>query len=303
MRRLVVIFASIALGASAPALADITLRYRVVIPQTAPPEARQNAPTMTIDADDAGHARIEMSAPAGAAHPPGAPPAAAGDRAPSVALITREGVGYLALRGPQAGQELVAPQDDALALMTPLAAGMASGSAQTGVQEMMRQRIEVLPVREETVAGLRGQVYSVVVISGETRSPPVEIVVSNDPRLAPAGRELVRLVESLGPTFVTVMGGEPPVYGAIRTLLGHGTPVRIGDFLVLDSFDTNDIPDSRFALPGPILTREQLGQIMGAMAGGRAPGAEGPPPQVPPAPRASPPPPLPPPAGTPPPPQ
>ena len=137
-----------------------------------------------------------------------------------------------------------------------------------------------------------------VVISGETRSPPIEIVVSNDPRLAPAGRELVRLVDSLRPTLAAVMGGEPPVYGAIRTLLGHGTPLRIANVFVLDSFDTNDIPDSRFALPGPVLTREQLGQIMGGMMGGsRPPGAGGPPPGAPQAP------PPPPPAGTPPPPQ
>lgn len=297
MRRLFVIFTLIALGASAPALADITLRYRAVVPQNATPEMRANVPTMTVDADDAGHARIEMAAPAGAAGPPGGPGAAPGNRAPSVALITREGVGYLALRGPQAGQELVARQEDALALLTPLATGMASGSARTGVQEMMRQRVEVVPVREETVAGLRGQVYTVVVISGETRSPAVEIVVSNDPRLAPAGRELVRLVDSLRGTFTAVMGGEPPVYGAIRTLLGHGTPLRIADVFVLDSFSTDDIPDSRFALPGPVLTREQLGQIMGAMMGGsRPPGGES-------SPAPGSPPPPPPPAGTPPPPQ
>ena len=71
---------------------------------------------MTLDADDAGQARIEMAAPAGR---PGGPP---GGRAPSVALITREGVGYFALDGPQPGQEIVARQDDALALITPLAA-------------------------------------------------------------------------------------------------------------------------------------------------------------------------------------
>jgi hypothetical protein len=289
MRRLFVILALIALGASAPALADITLRYRAVVPQAATAPTGANAPIMTIDADEAGQARIEMSPPAGA---PGAPAAAAGGRAPSVALITREGVGYLALRGPQAGQELVARQEDALALLTPLATGMAGGSARTGVQEMMRQRVEVLPVREETVAGLRGQVYSLVVITGETRSPPIEIVVSNDPRLAPVGRELVRLVDSLRGTLVAVMGAEPPIYGAIRTLLGHGAPLRIANAFVLDSFSTDDIPDSRFALPGPVLTREQLGQIMSGMMGGRPPGAEGPPaPGSPPPPPAATPPP------------
>ncbi|MEA3012017.1 MAG: hypothetical protein QOD42_562 [Sphingomonadales bacterium] len=293
MRRLFVIFALTILGASAPALADITLRYRAVVPQTAPAQVRESPPTMTVDADDAGQARIEMSAPPGAAGPPGAP---AGDRAPSIALITREGVGYFALRGPQAGQELVARQEDALALLAPLATGMASGSARTGVQEMMRQRVEVEPIREEVVAGLRGQVYRIVVITGETRSPAVEIVVSNDPRLAPAARELVRLVESLRGTLVAAMGGEPPVYGAVRTLLGHGIPLRIGAVFVLDSFSTADIPDSRFALPGPVLTREQLGQIMGAMMGGRPPAGGSPPAQ-------GAPPPPPPPSGTPPPPQ
>lgn len=280
MRRLFAVFALIALGAPAPALADITLRYRAAYLQDASPEAaRAGGPTMTIDADDAGHARIEMAAPPGAGGLPGG-------RAPSVALITREGVGYISSVGPQPGQELVARQEDALALITPLLTGMASGSAQSGVQEMMRQRVEVLPVREETVAGLRGQVYSLVVISGETRSPAIEIVVSSDPRLAPAGRELVRLIDSMRPTFVAVMGGEPPVYGAIRTVLGHGTPLRISRFFVLDSFDTNDIPDSRFALPGPVLTREQLGQMLGAIVGARRPGDAGAPPAPAPAPPA-----------------
>lgn len=292
MRCLFAVLALIALGAPAPALADITLRYRAVYLQDAPPEeARANGPSVTIEADDAGHARIEMIAP----------PSAAGGLpvTPGFALITREGVGYISSFSSPPGHELVARQEDALALLTPLAAGLASGSARSGVQEMMRQRVEVLPVREETVAGLRGQVYSVVVISGETRSPPIEIVVSNDPRLAPAGRELVRLVDSLRPTFTAVMGGEPPVYGAILTVLGHGTPLRIANAMVVDSFDTNDIPDSRFALPSPAVTREQLGQIMDRMMGGRPPGAGGrPPPGAPP--HAPPPPP---PAGTPPPPQ
>ena len=50
MRHLFAVFALIALGASAPALADITLRYRAVVPQTAPPEARANAPARGSDA-------------------------------------------------------------------------------------------------------------------------------------------------------------------------------------------------------------------------------------------------------------
>jgi hypothetical protein len=270
MRLWLAISALIGLGASVPAWADVTLRYKPVLPATASAQARANAPTMTLAADDAGQARIEMVAPANA------PGAAAGPRPPSVALITREGVGYFALNGPQAGQELVARQEDAFALIIPIASGLAGGSAREGVQEMMRQRVEIVPVGAESVAGVRGQLYRVVMVSGETRSPPIEIVLSNDPRLAPAGRELMRLTDSLRPLVVAVMGGEPQVYAALRSLLGQGTPLRITNAFVLDSFSTEDVPDSRFALPGPVMTRAQLGEMMGAMMGGR-PGAAGPP--------------------------
>jgi hypothetical protein len=283
MRRLFAIFALIGLGAAAPAWADVTLRYKPVLPATATAEARAALPTLTLDADDSGQARIEMAAPGG-------PPAdQAGARAPSVALITREGVGYFALNGPTPGQEIVARQEDALALIAPLARGLASGSAREGLQEMMRQRVEIVPVGAETVAGVRGNLYRIVMISGETRSPPLEIVLSSDPRLAPAGRELVRLVDSLRPTLAAVIGGEPQVYVAVRALLGLGTPLRIANQFALDSFSTDDVPDSRFALPGPALSREQLGLMLGAMMGARRPGAPGEPVVVVPVPRPAPP--------------
>jgi hypothetical protein len=269
MRQVLAIFALVGLGAAAPAWADVTLRYKPVLPATATAAARAALPTLTVNADDGGQARIEMAAPGG-------PPAGqAGARAPSVALITREGVGYFALNGPTPGQEIVGRQEDALALIAPIARGLASGSGREGVQEMMRQRIEIVPVGAETVAGVRGNLYRLVMISGETRSPPIEIVLSGDPRLAPAGRELVRLVDSLRPTLVAVAGGEPQIYAAIRALLGLGMPLRIANRLALDSFTIDDVPDSRFALPGPALSREQLGLMLGAMMGTRRPGAAG----------------------------
>jgi hypothetical protein len=277
MRMLLAIVALIGLGASAPASADVTVRYRA-IPATPPAQPRENAPGLTITADDSGQARIEVSGPGGG--PPGARP-------PSVALITRQGVVYVALNGPQPGQQIVARLEDALALLTPMASGLAAGSARGGVQQMMGQRLEIVPAGAETVAGVRGDLYRVVLVSGETRSPPVEIVLSRDARLAPAGRELVRLLDSLRPTLAAVMGGEPPPFASIRTLLGRGTPLRIGNQLVLASFSNDDVADSRFDLPGPVMTREQLQQMMGAMMGGRPPagaGSQAPPPAPVPAP-------------------
>ena len=270
MRRLLVILALIGLGTAAPAWADVTLRYRAGPPQTSSPQPGSTPrPTLTIAADDEGQALIEMAAPSnGSGTAEGASP-------PSVALITREGVGYLALNGPQAGMQIVARQDDAIALITPMAVGLGAGSAREGVQEVMRQRVEIVAAGTETVAGLPGQLYRIVLITGETRGSPIEIVVSDDPRLAPAGRELLRLTEAFRPLVVAVTGGEPQIYAAIVTMLGRGAPLRISNFFVVDSFDTDDVPDSRFALPGPVMTREQLGQVVGAMMGAGPPGAQG----------------------------
>jgi hypothetical protein len=276
MRKLLAIFAMIGLGAAAPATADVTVRYRAVVPPTAPAQARENPPGLTITTGDDGQGRIEMLAPGG---PPGAP----GARPPSAALITRAGVTYIALNGPQPGQQIVARLEDALALLTPMASGLAAGSAAGGVQEMMAQRAEIVAGGAETVAGVRGNLHRLVLVNGETRSPPVEIVLSSDARLAPAGRELVRLLDSLRPAVVAVMGGEPPPFASMRALLATGTPLRIGNQLVLDSFSTEDVPDSRFDLPGSVMTREQLQQIMAMMMGGRRPGGDSPPASAPPA--------------------
>jgi hypothetical protein len=137
---------------------------------------------------------------------------------------------------------------------------------------------------------VRGDLYRVVIVSGETRSPPVEIVLSGDARLAPAGRELVRLLDSLRPTLIAVMGGEPPPFASIRTLLGRGTPLRIGNQIVLDSFSNENVADGRFDLPGPVMTREQLGQMMAMMMPARPPaGQADPEPAPPPAPGTTPP--------------
>ena len=56
----------LAAGLATPALADITVRYRAQLPEGAPANVRQNPPTLTISADGAGQARMEMFAPGGA---------------------------------------------------------------------------------------------------------------------------------------------------------------------------------------------------------------------------------------------
>lgn len=281
MRRPLLLAALFGSLLASPALADVTVRYRAVVPDSAPANARQAPPTMTIAADGSGQARWEMAAP-------GTP--AEGARQPSIALIAREGVGYFALNGPQPGLQIVGRIDDAFALGAQFAAPVLRGPARTTVAQVMSQRVEITPVGPETVSGIQGNLYRLVLVTGETRAPPVEVVVATDPRLAPIGREFVRMIESVRPTVVAAVGGEPQVLAALRGMAGLGAPLRIGDQMRIDSVSTDDVPDSQFALPGPVMSREQLQMMMGAMMGmmGREHGS-GPPAPGHPAPPATPP--------------
>jgi len=258
MRRSLLLAAMMGTFLATPAFADVTVRYRAILPESAPAATRANPPAMIISADGAGQARMEMLAP-------GTP--AAGARQPGVALITRAGVTYIAANGPQAGMQIITRMDDALALASQFARPLLQGSAREGVQQVMQQRVEIIPVGPETVAGVQGNLYRVVMVMGETRTPPVEIVVATDPRLAPVGQEFTRLFESMRPTLISLLGGEPQAYMALRGLAGLGAPLRIGNHIRVESVSTDDVPDSQFALPGPVLNREQLQQMMGMMMG------------------------------------
>lgn len=258
MRRPLLLAALIGTFLATPALADVTVRYRATLPAGAPGGTQANPPSLTISADDAGRARWEMAAP-------GTP--AAGARQPSVALIAREGVGYFALNGPQPGMQIVGRVDDALAIGMQMAAPVLQGPARATVTQVTNQRVEIIPVGPETVSGIQGNLYRIVLVNGETRSPPMEMVVATDPRLAPIGREFVRMVEAMRPTLVAVTGTEPQFYMALRGMTGLGAPLRIGNEMRIDSVSTEDVPDSQFALPGPVMSREQLQMMLGAMMG------------------------------------
>jgi hypothetical protein len=280
MRRPLLLAALVGSLIASPALADVTVRYRAVLPANAPANVRQAPPTLTIAADGSGQARWEMAAP-------GTP--AEGARQPSVSLIAREGVGYFALNGPQPGMQIVGRIDDAFALGAQFAAPILQGPARAIVTQVMSQRVEITPVGPETVSGIQGNLYRLVLVTGETRSPPIEMVVATDPRLAPIGREFVRMIDSVRPTVLAVAGGEPQLYAALRGMVGLGAPLRIGNEMRVDMVSTDDVPDSQFALPGPVMTREQLQQMAGAMMGmmGQqhgpgAPGAHPAPPATPP---------------------
>lgn len=266
MRRPLLLAALAVTMLATPALADVTVRYRAILPDSAPAATRAAPPSLTIAVDDAGQARWEMAAP-------GTP--APGARQPSIALIAREGVGYFALNGPSPGLQIIGRVDDAFSIGIELATPILRGPARPVVAQVMSQRVEIIPVGPETVSGIQGNLYRLVLVTGETRSPPIEMVVATDPRLAPVGREFVRMVESLRPAVLAAAGAEPQLYTALRGMAGLGAPLRIGNEMRIDSVSTDDVPDSQFALPGPVMSRAQLQQMIGGMMGAMGPHAPG----------------------------
>jgi hypothetical protein len=226
------------LGPAPAANPDIIVRYEGVV--AGQPDARRaDMPILGVAADGAGHARVVIGAGHG-----------------GMEMLTRDNVGYVFI--VHGSEEIVGRQEDMLALMT---IGRQGAENREKIALLAQQRLEIVPGGTERIAGFEGRIYRLNLVEGERRSPPLELVISTDPRLGPVGRELLRFVDSLRAPIVAIAGSEPQPYAAARALFALGTPLRIGDFQMV-SVDRRDLPDSAYALPGPVLGREQFTAFM-----------------------------------------
>jgi hypothetical protein len=259
MRFLLPIAAALAAGLAGPAEADVTARYG---------GAAKYAMGVSVAVDEAGQVRVEGGQPN---NPDG-----------RVEMITRGGVGYFSAADAQG--RFVARQDDVLAVAGDVIRGAMPAMARAAMGGLARMRFEIVAGGEETVAGRRGRLYTVRPVlppapaaagneggEGAANSPalppPFEIVISDDPELAPVGRELARLFASGAPMFEALLGRTPEAAAQMQALLARGTPIRLGEELRLRSVSAAPIPDSAFALPGRVLSRAELRA--------RAPAAQG----------------------------
>lgn len=246
------ILALAALGLSSPALADVTARYG---------GTGKYAPTMNFAVAESGQVRAEAG-----------PPNNASER---VMLIRREGVDYVSAADAQG--RFVGRKDDFFAIADETIRTAMPQSARDALRALADIRIAIVEGGMETVAGRQGRLYRITMAAppeprpaaaqtGEdpeddvepAAPPPLEVVISEDPELAPVGREMARLFDSANGLVDAVMGTTPALIGQIRDLLARGTVIRVGDQFRLRSVSTDAVPDSAFALPGPVLTRAQL---------------------------------------------
>lgn len=261
MRLWLPILALAALGLSSPALADVTARYG---------GTGKYAPTMSIAVAESGQVRAEAGTPNNP-----------GER---VVLIRREGVDYFSAADAQG--RFVARTGDLFALANEMIRTVMSQNAGAGIRVLADTRIEIAEGGMETVAGRQGRLYRITQVAppaprpaaaqaGEDAEdehapapmPPLEIVISEDPALAPVGREMVRLFDSANGLVDAVMGTRPALVGQIRELLARGTLIRFAGEFRLRNVSTDPIAASAFLLPGPVLTRAQLRARMPAPPG------------------------------------
>ena len=252
MRPWLPILALGALGLASPASADVTARYA---------GTGKYGPTMSVAVDESGQVRAEAG-----------PPNNASER---LVLIRREGVDYISAADIQG--RFVARADDLIAVANETIRASMPERAREGMRGFADIRFDIGAGGMETVGGRQGRVYPITPIvppparaaSGDDEADqepeamaapaPLELVISDDPELAPIGREMARLFESTTGPIEAVMGTRPAALGQIQELLARGTLIRFTGEFRLRSVSTDAIAESAFVLPpGPVLTRAQL---------------------------------------------
>jgi hypothetical protein len=199
-------------------------------------DAPNDEPWIGILADGSGNARDVFAAGHG-----------------GMLFMTRDNVGYVVV----GGDDRVGLQVDMFSVLA--TRGSAGRENRAMLERLARQQLAVEPGGTERVAGVEGRLYRLT-LTGAGQPPHVfEMVISTDPRLAPAGREILRFYDQLRAPVAAVTGGTPPQpYLAMRDLLALGTPLRVGAHYRLHEITTRDVSASFFALPGPLLSRQQL---------------------------------------------
>lgn len=226
-----------ALAFTSPAAADVTVRY-------AP--ASDGGQSLVIEADDQGRVRAEG--------------------ARGQLIIIRDGETYMS--PPNAEGMFAARLEDFFAV----GAEMFNRLLGEGMQ-VTRPSGYMLNMRgPETVGQWQGILYSIDPVGAApdsgSGSQGLELVVSTDPALSAAGRASGQVFGALIRTFAMAFGGEAPeLTSHAQEVLGRGTVLRMDRQFRLQSVDnTGRIPASRFDLPGPVLSRDQLrARMLGAL--------------------------------------
>jgi len=225
-------FGLCALLLTAPAAADVTIRYAPVPPSDHP---------LIVEADGAGRMRAEIG--------------------PGQFIFMRDGDVFVVTPGE--GQPIVSRLDDFLAVATEAAnAYRQSRPAEGAIQLRMPPQIHFrLTERgEESVGAWHGARFAIEQVGPHNPAFDTIWVASNDPALAEASRIMTRLFQVQYRIYGTIVSFPPEMPGIARQLAERGMPLRMTmtNAYRLESVDAAPVPADHFDLPGPVLTRDQF---------------------------------------------
>lgn len=200
------------------------------------------AMTMTVEIADSGEARVEIGGPILEKMPKGV----------AIYGIFRDGEDFMVNETPE-GVSVIRTKD-AMMLM---AERQAMTKGQPGVGDKDAPAPQLVARGEMIVNGRTGTAFYQ---RGDEKAGEPMLVVSHDPMLSQLGREMAR-------RFGKSAGGMKSmgfhVFGdSMLKALDGGTPLAFGGLTELQSVRHDPVPASRFALPAPPKTLEEIRQIM-----------------------------------------
>lgn len=201
-----------------PALADVTARYSL------------GKDVLLVEADDGGNARIGIDG--------------------KFSIIRRDGSDYVAMTNA-AGETRVAELSELIILFD---AAVAEGPKKGSVA-LEGMKFLLVAKGDASVGTRAGTAWSFgpeKENDGRT-GKMLEVVMSDDPALAPVGAVLRRMVETFEPLFGMIASESSGFYAKALDLASKGTPLRI-DVVELQAVDTADIDVKRFELPAPVIS-------------------------------------------------
>ena len=210
---------------AAPAQADVTLRYEPEAPSTL---------GLVIEADDLGHIRAVGSG--------------------GVDLIFRDGDVFMLQATPDG--PAVARLEDVLALA-------AEARATSGISTLFApetRHVEYRAGGSQRVGDREGELFQSMAVQAEPGGGQSELVLSRDPALQRWAEAVGRVMDVQERIIEAIIGVgiDEESRRAANALFRTGLMLRISRLYRLNGVDTAPIVQERFALPGPILTREQL---------------------------------------------
>jgi hypothetical protein len=218
-------------AAPMPALADVTAQYVL-----------GGKEALTVEVDDGGNARLGIDG--------------------KFSLIVRDGVEYCAITLKD--QVLVVRYADLVALAKVKMKSDSAGQAKASQED----KLFVLGSGGAAeVAGRKGMTWTFGPKDEAADGHMLEVVMSDDPELAPVGSLIRRALEPAIPVLTGLFPDASNFGARVTELLGKGTPLRVAPFLEMASVDRKEIDPHRFDLPGPVMSAEEFDKIASAPGG------------------------------------